>query len=1256
MIRLITILFFIVMGISAAFAQGQGELSGRVTDEKGEGIPFASVVVEKGGSLVTGAQTDFEGYYIIKPLPAGNYDVKVSNIGYTTSITEGVRISSDKITTLDKTIKVESTLLGAVEVTSYRVPLIDKDEPSSKNTITAEEIKSLPTRDVQSIASTSAGVYQEDEGDEVSIRGSRTNGTEYYVDGIRVTGSTNIPPQAIEQLTVIQGGLPAKYGDATGGVINIVTKGPSNRLNGGVEVITSQGMDAVGYNDVNFNLTGPIWTKYKGTDSSDARIGYFIAGEYLRQQDPDPSAIGVWKVKDDKFAELETNPLILSPVSDAFILAAQRLTLADLEKVKSKPNVASNTVSGSAKIDFKVTDNISVTIGGNMNYAHYHDFVDRYTLLNYVNNPLYKELTWRTFARLTQRFGKTNLDPQATKSAFQNAYYSLQFDYSKVYNTYQDDSHGFSPFEYGYVGKFDLLRKPTYSYDDDITVFPSGNIRGGYVQGLDSVYAVVFTPSDVNPTTTNFMTSYYSLAGDDTSQYYGNLATIQQNNGLLNGDRPDAVTKVYNIWTNTGRQFNGYAVNADDDQFRVSLQGSVDIQRPGSSSRNKHSLEFGFEFEQRILRHYDIQPIGLWELMRQEANFHLTEVDPSTAQLLINGVVYDFDDPNRPAFGENDTVLLDYAYDESKQTYFDKKLREKLGIAVDSREFINTDALSPETFSLDMFSADELFNGGNPYVNYYGYDYTGKKLGGNVSFNDFFTQKDESGNFTRVIGAFKPIYSAAYLQDKFQFKDLLFNVGVRIDRYDANQKVLKDPYSLYQVFTVDEVEEKLADFQAPSNIGGDYVVYVDREVKNITDQPNVVGYRNGDTWYNATGEVISDPKEIAVSGGTPVPFLNAANVNEIKDENFDPNASFEDYTPQINVMPRLSFSFNITDEALFFAHYDILTQRPSGRNQPTPDDYYFQENNVGGAIQNANLKPERTIDYEVGFRQRISNNTAITFSAFYRELKDMIQLVNYTYAYPRAYLTWGNIDFGTVKGFSFQMDMRKSKTSNLSAKVNYTIQFAEGTGSDDISQSNIVQAGQPNLRTIAPLDYDARHTFNAVLDYRFDEGKDYNGPKVKGKDILANFGVNLVFRGRSGTPYTQQANPTATAIEGAAGRTILEGSKNGSRLPWNFRVDMRIDKSFNITSKKTEDQNKRNYYLNVYLLIQNLLNTRNIISIYNYTGNPDDDGYLTSPIGQQAINAQVYQSSYVQLYNTWVNNPNNYSLPRQIRIGVAFNF
>ena len=113
-----------------------------------------------------------------------------------------------------------------VQVIEYDVPLIDADKSGS--TKTADQITSLPTRNVQNVAATTAGIYQSDSDGAVNVRGSRSNATAYYIDGIKITGNSNVLPQsAIDQMTVVTGGLPAQYGDATGGIISITTRGPS---------------------------------------------------------------------------------------------------------------------------------------------------------------------------------------------------------------------------------------------------------------------------------------------------------------------------------------------------------------------------------------------------------------------------------------------------------------------------------------------------------------------------------------------------------------------------------------------------------------------------------------------------------------------------------------------------------------------------------------------------------------------------------------------------------------------------------------------------------------------------------------------------------------------------------------------------------------------------------------------------------------------------------------------------------------------
>ena len=1161
--RIILLFLTLVLVPISMFSQ-VGEISGKVKDEKGEGIPFATIVILQ-NNVPTGkvTQTDFDGNYSLKPLTPGKYDVKFSYVGYTAQLRTGVVVSADKITFIDVQLKPQENLIQEVQVIEYKVPLIDPGKTTTGGTITSEEIAKLPTRDVTTLASTTGGVGQSDNGAALNLRGGRSDGTAIFIDGVRVRGSVNLPANAISQISINLGGLPAKYGDATGGAIAVTTKGPSSKFVGGFEGITSYGMDAYGYILGNGNVSGPIYTSKKNNRTV---AGFFLAGEYEHFKDPSPSAIGVWQVKDDVMSEIKANPLVKNPRTEGFILSSETVTKDDLFLARSKPNVATNKYTATGRLDFKPSEAISLAFGGFYNYYRYHDWVDRYTVFNAENNPLYTEQSMRGFARLTHNIGtgrKEEEGGEKKSSAIQNIFYTIQFDYEKFKEKYGDDTHDKNFFDYGYIGKFDIFQKPTYEFVENREVVDSnGTVRTltGWQLVSEQEDSVHFTYSDVNALGSRITENYFDLAGPNADGFYENLQQIQAQNGLVNGQRAGL---VHDIWFNIGRQYNGYGLR-DNDQFTAKLDGSFDILKPGSDTRNKHSIEFGFVFEQRVERQYTINPLDLWTRARALTNVHLEEFDTKNTNpyVVINGVKYLYNDPSRPAFGFNDTILADRIYSAGEQSNFDRNLRSSLGLNVTGTDFINIDALAPSDFKLDMFSADELINAGGSLIGTVGYDYLGNKLNGKNAFYDYFTKKDANGNFERNVPAFRPIYVAGYIQDKFQFRDLTFNVGVRVDRYDANQKVMKDPYSLYQIRTVAELNpDQLTGYVRPSNVGDDYKVYID---DNNATKPVVVGYRNGDQWYDATGKELANGAAISRStaSGKITPFLVDKNQDIRNPDRFDPDQSFTDYKPQVNVMPRLQFSFNLTDKALFFAHYDVLTQRPQAssggelRSIADPQQYlWFDRFGNGGFINNPDLKPEKTIDFELGFRQKVSNTSAITISAYYREFKDQVQLIKRFYTYPGTgenYLTMGNVDFATVKGFTIDYDLRR--TGNIRMQLNYTLQFAEGTGSDNTSQQNILSANQPNFRTIFPLNFDARHTFNVTLDWRYGQGGDYNGPYIGKQQIFSNAGINFTLTARSGTPYSKQSNATPEGLNSSPSRPITEGALNGSRLPWTFRL------------------------------------------------------------------------------------------------------
>ena len=1212
------------VGIASVFAQSA--LKTTVTDAvSGETIPFAVVIIESKGVQVASSECDIDGISLIKPLSPGSFDVKIQFTGYKPQKINNVTIFEGKTQYL--TVKLEPSVVVFKEfvVVEFKEPIIDPDTKSGGN-VTREEFQRMATKNVNSVAAQTAGVVQTDEGGDLNIRGGRSDGNETFIDGHRVIGSSGLPQSSIEQISVITGGVPASFGDATAGIINITTRGPQNSYFGGVEAISSELTDKYGYNFLGFSVGGPILFKKDTAKNAgkQALLGFIISGEISTERDPDPSAVGMWKVKDDKLADLEKNPIRVAPLGQGTLRNTEFLTKDDLEPIAAKQNVRTNFARINAKLDFKPTENLNITVGGSVDYNNRHEYIYEYALLNPSNNPQNIDNTWRVYGRLQQKFGVQSTGKDAEKSAsnVKNAYYSLMVNYTKVMNKEQDDTHENRFFNYGYLGKFNTHKTRTYSIgNDSLLGLKNVWVHDGYRDTLVTFNA----DTTINPNGAAYTSQYYALKNGEVEGNYENLFQIQANGGLLNGDRPG---NAYALWFNTGRQYNGYSID-NQSQFRINTSFNADIKN--------HAIQVGFEYEQRNLSYYSVNPIGLWTLMRQLVNDHVQDLDKSSGTVITSGLI--------------DTVNYERLYVASKERQFSKSLREKLGYS--KTDWVDIDNISPDQLEMSMFSADDLLNNGNSYVNYYGYDYLGKKLTSDPTFEDFFTKKDENGNYLRPIAPFKPIYIAGYIQDKFDFKDLKFNVGIRIDRFDANQKVLRDKYSLYETYKAGEVSEiGSREVIHPSNIGSDYVVYVN-DVKNPT---NVVGYRDGDRWYNAEGREIADPSVLA-TGGVIQPYLRNPTVGIRDTANYDPNTSFKDYDPQINFMPRVAFSFPISDMANFFAHYDILTQRPPSRLRMDVLSYYYMDINTGGVLNNPDLKPERTVDYELGFSQVLNEekSAALTISAFYRELRNMIQVQRVNQAYPVTYTSFSNIDFGTVSGFSIGYDMRR--TNNVSMNANYTLSFANGTGSNSTSAFNIINnSNQPNLRTTMPLDFDQRHNFVANVDYRFPSGSAYNGPRIGGKPVLENFGANVTARGSSGTPYSRQGNITQEGAIGLSQISTLKGNLNGSRLPFQFRIDLRLEKSFAVNFGGKDAENGRKGNLSIYLQMLNVLNARNVISVYRATGNADDDGYLTSAAAQSSIETQTNAQSFRDLYSIRINNPDNYSIPRRTRIGVMLDF
>lgn len=200
-----------------------GTIHGKIVDAITQApLPSAKVWVDTEGGPRR-VLTDTSGRYKIDGLKPGTYALYAKFTGYDTSKVVGITVSPDGLTQVDVPLTGDN-LLGDVVITVYKNPLIDTDLPRFK--IATEDLEhNINIRDPKMMLTASSSDIKMQEGtDQLIIRGSRPGDAVYYIDGVKMTDMSSVPGVAIGGMEAYTGGIPAKYGDTTGGVVILETK------------------------------------------------------------------------------------------------------------------------------------------------------------------------------------------------------------------------------------------------------------------------------------------------------------------------------------------------------------------------------------------------------------------------------------------------------------------------------------------------------------------------------------------------------------------------------------------------------------------------------------------------------------------------------------------------------------------------------------------------------------------------------------------------------------------------------------------------------------------------------------------------------------------------------------------------------------------------------------------------------------------------------------------------------------------------
>ncbi len=341
--------------------------------------------------------------------------------------------------------------------------------------------------------------------------------------------------------------------------------------------------------------------------------------------------------------------------------------------------------------------------------------------------------------------------------------------------------------------------------------------------------------------------------------------------------------------------------------------------------------------------------------------------------------------------------------------------------------------------------------------------------------------------------------------------------------------------------------------------------------------------------YNPEGDLPDDPKD-------PL-MLNPDGTIELDYDDYKVGLPIikDPVEPSVKQMlaPRLGISFPITDRAKFHFSYGHYYQIPQGDD--LYENLYFD---MRGAIRrkgNPDLEPEKTIAYEVGVAQQLTDDLTVDLTGFTKDIDDLVSSVHVDIINDYSYFI--NDIYGRVQGFEFTARKWGTGQSRVSGMFSYTYSVAKGKGSSRSLGYLTYYYQQPEVTESHPLDWDQRHIVSGTL----------------GIQLPLNAAVNLIGRYASGLPYTP--NPNAP----------VKPNVNSKRYPPTYNVDVLLSKRIA----------RAGMTYTFFADIRNIFNTKNL-----------DD--LIDPVTYDRyglpLNAKKHSS------------PLSWSAPRLVMMGVSLDF
>ncbi len=354
--------------------------------------------------------------------------------------------------------------------------------------------------------------------------------------------------------------------------------------------------------------------------------------------------------------------------------------------------------------------------------------------------------------------------------------------------------------------------------------------------------------------------------------------------------------------------------------------------------------------------------------------------------------------------------------------------------------------------------------------------------------------------------------------------------------------------------------------------------------------------------------------------------------NNLSQEVTDSNTTFiqanlADASVKHMVSPRISVSYPITDQGTIRFSYGHFYQIGSLSSLYSNPNFRAPQGSTP-SFGNPDVRPQKSVQYELGLQQGLTEDLKIELSGYYKDVRDYIYSQRVITARgDKQYNLLTNLSYANTRGISISLLKRRSVDDLLSATLDYTFQVAEGNRTqptDEIFFNE--QQGRLSQTYLVPLSFDRSHTITSTVS--LSQPNDWS--------------VSMIGYLRTGTPYTPEFPSNVIPISFV---------QNSDRQPMQWNVDLKVEKFFTFGP----------FSYSVFVQVDNLFDAQNELYVYVNSGRAlYNISQTLQPELLSDLRNRITRDDPGMIplsgVDNYYANPGNISTPRLIRVGASILF